>query len=94
MESLMRILALTILAATTALVAAPACAQTYDPNYPICLHVYGRLSYIDCGYTTLDQCKQSASGRPAMCEINPFFARAGVEATVRQRRRHHQANQG
>jgi hypothetical protein len=30
----MRVLACTILTIGTVLVAAPACAQTYDPNYP------------------------------------------------------------
>ena len=40
-EILMRILALAILAIGAASAAAPAQAQTYDPNYPVCLHVYG-----------------------------------------------------
>ena len=38
----MRILALAILAIGAASAAAPAQAQTYDPNYPVCLHVYGQ----------------------------------------------------
>jgi hypothetical protein len=37
----MRILVLAILAVGAVSVAAPAGAQTYDPNYPVCLHVYG-----------------------------------------------------
>ena len=49
----MRILALTILAAATLLATAPTRAQTYDPNFPVCLHVYGPVSYIECGYTSL-----------------------------------------
>ncbi len=40
-EVLMRILALAILAIGTVSIG-PAAAQTYDPAYPVCLHVYGR----------------------------------------------------
>jgi hypothetical protein len=39
----MRVLACTILTIATMLVAAPVRAQTYDPNYPVCLQTYGRL---------------------------------------------------
>ena len=46
----MRILALAVLAIGAASAAAPAQAQTYDPNYPVCLHVYGRISYYECPY--------------------------------------------
>ena len=74
----MRILALTILAAGTLLAAAPACAQTYAPGYPVCLHVYGPVTYYECLYTSLEQCNMSASGRSAQCVINPFYASAGM----------------
>jgi Protein of unknown function (DUF3551) len=42
-------------------------AQTYDPNYPVCLQVYQnwRDFYFECGYTSLPQCNMSASGRAA-----------------------------
>ena len=57
------------------LVAAPAEAQTYDPNYPICLQTYGRAgSYIACRYTSMAQCQFTASGRAAQCITNPFFS--------------------
>jgi hypothetical protein len=36
----MRVLACTILTIATVLVVAPARAQTYDPNYPVCLQTY------------------------------------------------------
>ena len=55
---------------------APARAQTYDPNYPVCLHVYGPIDYYDCSYTSLPQCAASASGRAAQCVVNPYFANA------------------
>ena len=56
------------------LVAAPAEAQTYDPNYPICLQTYGRAgNYIACRYTSMAQCRMSAWGTAAQCIANPYF---------------------
>ena len=82
----MRIPALAILTIATVLTVAPARAQTYDPAYPVCLHVYGRgASYYDCRYTSLPQCNGSASGRAAQCIINPYFASA--PAPTRRHRR-------
>jgi uncharacterized protein DUF3551 len=51
-------------------------AQTYDPSYPVCLHVFGRISYYECRYISLAQCNLSAAGRSALCIINPYFAAA------------------
>ena len=76
----MRVLALAILAIATASAAAPAQAQTYDPNFPVCLHVMGRSSYYECAYYTLPQCNATASGRSAQCVINPYAANAYEEA--------------
>ena len=77
----MRISALAILATATVLATAPARDQTYNPDYPVCLQVYGiGGSYIACGYTSLEQCAQSASGRAAQCIINPYFTSAHVPA--------------
>jgi hypothetical protein len=85
----MRILALTIIATGTILAAAPARAQTYDPNYPICLQVFGaKGGYIECGYTSIAQCAMSASGRAAQCLINPYFAYRSKELGRIYRRRH------
>jgi hypothetical protein len=83
----MRILALAVLAIGTIAAAGPAAAQTYAPNYPVCLHVYGPLTYYECRYTSLAQCNLSASGRPAQCVLNPYFASA-EEPTGRSYRRH------
>jgi len=84
----MRIPALAILTIAAILTAAPARSQTYDPDYPVCLQTYGRSGgYIACGYTSLAQCAQSASGRAAQCIINPYFATAPVRAGPRERRR-------
>jgi hypothetical protein len=87
-EALMRIPALVILTIAMVSTAAPARAQTYDPAYPVCLHVYGRGgSYYECRYTSLPQCNASASGRSAQCVVNPYFASAQVPADYRRHRR-------
>jgi Protein of unknown function (DUF3551) len=81
----MRVLACTILAVVAVLAAAPARAQTYDPNYPVCLQTYGiDGNYIECSFTSLAQCSASASGRAAQCLTNPFFAQ-GARKLPRQR---------
>ncbi|WP_063800102.1 DUF3551 domain-containing protein [Bradyrhizobium retamae] len=85
----MRILALAILAVGAASAAAPAQAQTYDPRYPVCLHVYNRgINYYECAYTSLPQCNMSASGRSAQCEINPYYAHASQEPSARRHKRY------
>jgi hypothetical protein len=87
---MMRRIALALLTAASATailsVAAPARAQTYAPGYPVCLHVYGPITYYECRYTSLPQCNASASGRAAQCVINPYFASAGIYEPYRQRR--------
>jgi hypothetical protein len=57
-------------------VAGPAQAQTYDPNYPVCLQVFGLISYYDCRYTSMPQCAVSAQARAAQCIVNPYYAGA------------------
>jgi hypothetical protein len=83
--------ALTIPALAAILVTASVRAQTYDPSYPICLHVYGDLEgeRIDCIYTSLEQCRAAAMGRAAMCEVNPNFARAAQMPPGKAARRKH-----
>lgn len=72
----MRVQALAVFAIGTIAVAPPARAQTYSPEYPVCLHVYGRGSYVECGYTSIPQCQATAQGRSAQCELNPYFGSA------------------
>jgi uncharacterized protein DUF3551 len=83
--ALMRILALAILAIGMVSIG-PAGAQTYDPAYPVCLHVY-RANYYECSYTSLPQCNATASGRAAQCVINPYFAGAQDLVGYRRHRR-------
>jgi hypothetical protein len=82
----MRAWACTILTIATVLVVAPARAQTYDPNYSVCLQTYGiDGGYIDCSFTSLAQCAASASGRAAQCLTNPYFAQGGDRKPSRHR---------
>lgn len=84
-------LAMGFIAAVSA--AAPARAQTYDPNYPVCLQVYqGGLTdyYFECNYTSLPQCNASASGRAAQCVVNPYYA--GPKRAPPSSRRHRHAH--
>ena len=75
----MRMSALAALAMTAVSVAAPAQAQTYGSNYPVCLHVYAPINYYECRYTSIGQCNQSASGRAAQCVTNPYAANAAYD---------------
>jgi Protein of unknown function (DUF3551) len=83
----MRTLAGPALLIAMTLAAASVRAQTYDPNYPICLQTFGRNgNYIACGYISMDQCRWSASGRAAQCITNPYFAGMNSGRTRRQHR--------
>lgn len=76
----MRLPLLTLTAIVTLFVAADASAQTYDPRYPVCMHVFttggfgGGGDFFDCSFTSLPQCRVSASGRSASCDLNPYYA--------------------
>jgi hypothetical protein len=72
----------------------PAKAQTYDPRYPVCMKLYeGPFGgeWIDCSFTSLPQCQATASGRAAICVVNPFFVQGGPDLRPRPHRRHRHA---
>ena len=75
----MRLKLFAIAAAAVAL-AGPAAGQAYDPNYPVCMHVYsgglrgGGGDWFDCSFTSLPQCRATASGLAATCDLNPYYA--------------------
>ena len=87
----MRVLALSILTIFAVLTAAPADAQTYGGNGPICLERYqwGGSRSIYCDYSSMAQCQATASGLPAMCVTNPYYSNAQVpqDPAYRQPRR-------
>ena len=64
----------------------PASAQTYGQGYPVCLHVYGPVTYYECGYTSIAQCNATASGRAAQCVLNPYLAYASAPPIRASRR--------
>ena len=68
--------------------ASPAHAQTYDPNFPVCLQVYRSMVdfYFDCTYQTLEQCAMSASGRAAQCVVNPYYSKPPPARSKRRKR--------
>jgi len=73
-------------AAISAIAPMPAQAQP-DSGYPVCLRVYGPATYNECNYTSIAQCKASASGRAAECYLNAFAA-APMYAPARRVPRH------
>jgi hypothetical protein len=80
--------ALAVLAVAAVAAAAPARAQAWDPNYPVCLRIYGPASYNECRYRSLAQCAVIASGRSAQCVVNPYFDFVRAEAPARRPHRH------
>lgn len=77
----MRLSILTLTAIFTLLGVADASAQRYDPAYPVCMHRYtgggpggGGSDYYDCTFTSLQQCRATASGLAATCDVNPYYA--------------------
>jgi Protein of unknown function (DUF3551) len=84
----MRPMSQAILVVGAVLAAAPVQAQMYDPRYPICMQVFSIGGpAVGCGYTSMAQCKASASGRSAECFANPYFAGAGSKTPAWPRRR-------
>jgi hypothetical protein len=85
----MRMLHWLVLAGAAILSVAPATAQRYDPNYPVCLQKWGESGFtaIDCSYTSLDQCRMTTSGRSATCYANPYWAQARQVSPGRVSRR-------
>jgi hypothetical protein len=70
----MRMLRWIILTSATILAVTPATAQRYDSQYPVCLQKWGEAgaTSIDCSYSSLEQCKATASGLSATCFANPY----------------------
>ena len=91
MEFVMKFVMPSIIVVAALMSASPAFAQIYDPHYPICMHVYGEKigERMDCTFNSLDQCTATASGLPATCLINPYYADARTRTPPRQHRKRH-----
>jgi hypothetical protein len=87
-EVAMRMLRWIVLTVTTILAITPARAQRYDPRYPVCFEGKQQGSMtIDCSFTSLDQCRMTASGRNATCYANPYWSQANQAPQSRAHRR-------
>jgi hypothetical protein len=71
------------------LVVDPVRAQTFDPNYPVCIHFYGEVAgeRMACAFKSLTQCAAAASGLPATCLINPYFKSYPVNSSTDRSRK-------
>jgi hypothetical protein len=83
MRNASAMLGLLAISAISAVAMIPAQAG-YD--YPVCLRVYGPATYNECAYTTLAQCRATASGRAAECYPNAFYANAAIAPSSRRHR--------
>jgi hypothetical protein len=81
----MRVPALAVLAIGSLAATAPAHAQAFSPNFPVCLQVYGPDAYKECRYSSIEQCNSSAAGRPAQCMVNPYFVSAAAPVSRHRR---------
>ena len=75
--------------ASTALIAASALAlsalatigtapaEARASGYPVCLHGQTTLGVFDCSYTSIAQCKATASGTGDFCDVNPEYIARG-----------------
>ncbi|MDN5003492.1 DUF3551 domain-containing protein [Bradyrhizobium sp. GCM10027634] len=73
------------------LLAVPSQAQTFDSRFPVCMHVYSGASggggeWYDCSFTSLSQCRATASGQAATCDLNPYYPVSGRPSRPRHRR--------
>lgn len=81
-----------IITAGAWLAAGPSHAQTFDPSYPVCMHVYSGASggggeWYDCSFVSLPQCRATAAGRAATCDLNPYYPVNTPQPRSRHRRR-------
>jgi len=84
----MRIVMLAMLGIAMISAAGQARAQTYDPAFPVCMHVvlWGG-PWEDCSYYTMAQCAGSASGRAGVCGPNPYYSGSTASPGQKNRRR-------
>lgn len=77
--------ALATLAAALLAGAAPAEAET---SFPYCARFHEAIVYEECSFTTLQQCRETASGRAAECYRDPFYTGPSEPTSKRPRRPH------
>ncbi|WP_315799399.1 DUF3551 domain-containing protein [Bradyrhizobium sp. SZCCHNR1002] len=69
--------ALLLMTSITVLATAPAAAQRFDGNDPVCLQTWewGGSSTVSCQYRSWDACRAAAASLSAMCLPNPDVQR-------------------
>ncbi|MGJ4990953.1 MULTISPECIES: DUF3551 domain-containing protein [unclassified Bradyrhizobium] len=69
--------ALLLMTSIIVLATAPAAAQRFDGNDPVCLQTWewGGSSTISCQYRSWEACRAGAAGLSAMCLPNPYAQR-------------------
>jgi hypothetical protein len=70
----MRALPFFLLAWITMLAPAPASAQRFNGNYPVCMQrwEWGGGSWITCEFSSWEACRAMTVGLSAMCLQNPY----------------------
>jgi len=76
--------ACTVVGIWAILIAAPAWAAggRYGTDYPVCMEAIdsGGGTHFECSYTSIEQCRQGASGTPGTCFNNPSYVPRPAEA--------------
>src|SRR4051794_35166808 len=73
------------------LTAAPSHAQTFDPRYPVCMHVYsgangGGGEWYDCSFTSVPQCRGTAFRPSSGCYLNRYYPSNAPPQRLRHQR--------
>jgi hypothetical protein len=69
-----------MLAAAVLLTLAFGVKPTAAIDYPWCVHYSMQGDVTNCGFTSWEQCRQTASGAGGFCAPNPFYAAAQAAA--------------
>ena len=79
-------LAAVAIGAAIPMIGAPASAQARD--YPFCIKGSDYMSSVgDCSFDTYQQCLDTASGRYAWCDRNPYFAYSSAPRVAHPKKR-------
>ena len=63
-----------LIAAAALFLAASASDRAAAVDYPWCAHYGDSHGGINCGFTTLEQCRAAISGHGGVCVPNPYYA--------------------
>ncbi|WP_244422050.1 DUF3551 domain-containing protein [Bradyrhizobium sp. ORS 285] len=77
------------MASITVFATAPAAAQQFDGNDPVCLQIWewGGSTTISCQYRSWEACKMAAASLSAMCLLNPYGQRPPEQRSSERHRK-------